>query len=75
MTNDHSPVTITEAAEFIRKGELTPSGLLEQCLTRIDRYEDRVKAWVYLDREGAREQRLQRSLLEGNGRIVKVHVV
>jgi Asp-tRNA(Asn)/Glu-tRNA(Gln) amidotransferase A subunit family amidase len=50
------PTTITEAAEFIRKGELTPSDLLEQCLARIDRYEERVRAWVYLDREGAREQ-------------------
>lgn len=56
MTNDRAPTTITEAAEFIRKGELTPSDLLEQCLKRIDRYEDRVKAWVYIDREGAREQ-------------------
>ncbi|AMV28238.1 Glutamyl-tRNA(Gln) amidotransferase subunit A [Gemmata sp. SH-PL17] len=50
------PMTITEAAEFIRKGELTPSALLDQCLARIDRYEERVKAWVYLDRDGAREQ-------------------
>src|SRR5262245_66520245 len=50
------PTTITEAAEFIHKGELSPSELLEQCLARIDRYEDRVKAWVYLDRDGAREQ-------------------
>jgi len=56
MTNDQGPITITEAAEFIRKGELTPSELLEQCLGRIDRYEERVRAWVYLDREGAREQ-------------------
>jgi Asp-tRNA(Asn)/Glu-tRNA(Gln) amidotransferase A subunit family amidase len=50
------PTTITEAAEFIRRGELSPSELLEQCLGRIDRYEDRVRAWVYVDREGAREQ-------------------
>lgn len=50
------PTTITAAAEFIRTGELTPSDLLEQCLARIDRYEDRVRAWVHLDRECAREQ-------------------
>lgn len=50
------PMTITEAAEFIRKGELTPSELLEQCLARIDRYEDRVRAWVYVDGDGARER-------------------
>ncbi len=50
------PMTITEAAEFIRKGDLTPSDLLEQCLARIDRYEDWVRAWIHIDREGAREQ-------------------
>jgi aspartyl-tRNA(Asn)/glutamyl-tRNA(Gln) amidotransferase subunit A len=49
-------MTLTAAAEFIRKGQLTPSELLEQCFARIDRYEDRVKAWVYIDRDGAREQ-------------------
>lgn len=53
------PRTIAEASEFIRRGELTPSALLEQCLTRIDRYEPKVHAWVYLDREGAREQAAQ----------------
>ena len=64
------PMTITVAAEFIRKGELTPSELLEQCLARIDRYEDRVKAWVYLDRDGAREQaaRLTAELKAGQNR-------
>src|SRR5262245_13107942 len=50
------PTTITAAAEFIRTGELTPSALLEQYLSRIDRYEERVRARAYLDREGAREQ-------------------
>ncbi len=64
------PLTITEAAEFIRAGQLTPSDLLEQCLTRIDRYEDRVKAWVLVDREGAREQaaRLTAELKQNNYR-------
>ncbi len=64
------PRTITEAAEFIRKGELSPSELLEQCLARIDRYEDRVRAWVYLDRDGAREQaaRLTVELKAGQNR-------
>jgi aspartyl-tRNA(Asn)/glutamyl-tRNA(Gln) amidotransferase subunit A len=64
------PTTITEAAGFIRAGELTPSEVLEQCLARIDRYEDRVRAWVYLDREGAREQaaRLTSELKAGQNR-------
>ena len=50
------PLTITEAAGFIRRGELTPTDLLDQCLARIDKYESRVRAWVFLDRDGAREQ-------------------
>ena len=64
------PMTITDAAGFIRRGELTPVGLLEQCLARIDRYEDRVRAWVYLDRDGAREQaaRLTAELKQNNYR-------
>src|ERR1051325_2683068 len=64
------PTTITDAAGFIRRGELTPVELLEQCLARIDRYEDRVRAWVYLDRDGAREQaeRLTAELKQNNYR-------
>ena len=50
------PITITAAAELIRSGALTPTDLLEQCLARCDRYEDRVRAWVVIDRDGAREQ-------------------
>jgi aspartyl-tRNA(Asn)/glutamyl-tRNA(Gln) amidotransferase subunit A len=56
MTNDDGPLTITAAAPLIRDGVLTPSALLEQCLARIDRYEPRVRAWAYLDRERARRE-------------------
>jgi aspartyl-tRNA(Asn)/glutamyl-tRNA(Gln) amidotransferase subunit A len=64
------PLTITEAAGFIRRGELTPSELLEQCFARIDRYEQRVRAWVYLDRERARAEaeRLTAELKAGQNR-------
>jgi aspartyl-tRNA(Asn)/glutamyl-tRNA(Gln) amidotransferase subunit A len=64
------PTTITEAAELIRTGALSPSELVEQCLSRIDRYEERVRAWAYLDREGAREQaaRLTAELKPNNHR-------
>lgn len=64
------PLTITEAAGFIRRGELTPVELLEQCLARIDRYEDRVRAWVYLDRDRARAEaeRLTAELKAGQNR-------
>ena len=64
------PRTITAAADLIRRGKLTPSELLEQCLARIDRYEERVKAWVVVDRAGAREQaeRLTAELKAGTNR-------
>jgi aspartyl-tRNA(Asn)/glutamyl-tRNA(Gln) amidotransferase subunit A len=56
MTNDEGPLTIGDAAKRIRSSELTPSSLLEICLARIDRYEPKVKAWVYIDRERARRE-------------------
>ena len=64
------PLTITEAVGFIRRGELTPSELLEQCFARIDRYEERVRAWVYLDRQRARQEaeRLTAELKAGQNR-------
>ena len=45
--------TIHEAAERVRSGATSPVQLLEECLARIDRYEDKVRAWVMLDRDGA----------------------
>ena len=51
---DDGPLTIIAAAELIRAGKLSPVELLDVCLRRIDRYEPRVKAWAYLDRDRAR---------------------
>lgn len=45
---------IYAAAEEIRQGRLSPVELLDACLARIDRYEPRVHAWVFVDRESAR---------------------
>ena len=47
-------LSISEAASQIRSGRLAPLELLEACLGQIDRYEDRVKAWVVVDEENAR---------------------
>jgi aspartyl-tRNA(Asn)/glutamyl-tRNA(Gln) amidotransferase subunit A len=49
-------LTIHEAAADIRAGRLSPVDLLESCLGRIDRYEERVRAWVLVDRDGARAE-------------------
>jgi aspartyl-tRNA(Asn)/glutamyl-tRNA(Gln) amidotransferase subunit A len=56
MLTDQGPLTIHEAAAALRAGALTPVGLLEQCLARLDRYEPLVRAWVVVDRDGARAQ-------------------
>jgi Asp-tRNA(Asn)/Glu-tRNA(Gln) amidotransferase A subunit family amidase len=45
--------TIHTAAEDIRRGRLFPVDLVRSCLERIERCEDRVHAWVLIDREGA----------------------
>lgn len=49
-------LTIRDAAAQIRTGKLRPRELLEQCWARIERYEARVRAWAYLDLDGARRQ-------------------
>lgn len=62
--------TIHEAAEAIRSGWTTPVELLDQCLARVDHYEEKVRAWVFLDREYARAQAeaLTRELKAGSRR-------
>ena len=49
-------LTVTEASRRIQAGQLSPLDLLRACLSRIDAIEDRVHAWVTLDREGAESQ-------------------
>src|SRR5436309_4828165 len=46
--------TIHAAADDIRHGRTTPLELLDLCLTSIDRYEPKVRAWVFVAREQAR---------------------
>jgi aspartyl-tRNA(Asn)/glutamyl-tRNA(Gln) amidotransferase subunit A len=48
--------TIQAASAAIRQGQATPLDLLNQCLRQIDKYEDRVKAFVFVDVDGARAQ-------------------
>ena len=47
--------TLHAAAEDIRRGRLSPVDLVKTCLERIERCEDRVHAWVLVDRDGALE--------------------
>src|ERR671931_2152157 len=50
------PLTIHAAAQQIRDNSLSPADLLESCLARVDALEEQVRAWVLVDRDGARAQ-------------------
>ena len=60
-------ISISEAADRLRRGSLTPGNLLQQCLERIDRYDRRVRAWVVVDQQGARHaaRQCERDLASG----------
>jgi len=64
------PSTLHAAAEAVRQGQVTPIDLVEQCLERIDRCEERVRAWVFVDKEYARAEakRLTDELRQGQRR-------
>jgi aspartyl-tRNA(Asn)/glutamyl-tRNA(Gln) amidotransferase subunit A len=48
------PGSIAEAAAAMRAGTLNPVELLELCLSRIARLDRDLRAWVVVDRDGAR---------------------
>ena len=52
--NNHR-LSIAEASEAIKRREITPSELLESHLKRIERYEHDIRAWVTVDKDGARD--------------------
>jgi aspartyl-tRNA(Asn)/glutamyl-tRNA(Gln) amidotransferase subunit A len=54
MERMNSP--IQDAGRDLREGRLTCAALLERCLARIDELEQRVRAWVLVDRERARAE-------------------
>jgi aspartyl-tRNA(Asn)/glutamyl-tRNA(Gln) amidotransferase subunit A len=60
-----------EAAELIRARKVTPLQLLDDCLKRIDKFESKVHAWVFVARDEARAQaelmtkELERGLYRG----------
>ena len=62
--------TIFDAASAIRTGGLSPVELVAKCLEAIDRYEPRVRAWVLVDRAGARTEaeRLEKAARRGEWR-------
>ena len=63
-------LTITRAAAEIRAGRLSPLELLQACITQIDALDNRLHAWVNVDRRGAEHsaRRLQEELALGRYR-------
>jgi aspartyl-tRNA(Asn)/glutamyl-tRNA(Gln) amidotransferase subunit A len=53
MTTAPSDLTITEAASLLERRALSPAALLRSCLGRIEALEQKLHAWVVIDREGA----------------------
>src|SRR5437868_4704303 len=62
--------TIHEAAAALRAGKATPLELVDMCLANVDRCEGRVHAWVFLERDYARDEarRLGKELSQGKDR-------
>ena len=52
--NNHR-LSIAEASKAIKRREITPSELLESHLKRIERNEHDIRAWVTVDKDGARD--------------------
>ena len=49
-----NPCSLAEAGRQLLARTVTSLELVEECLDRIRRYDDRVRAWVLVDEEGAR---------------------
>ena len=62
--------TLHEAAAAVRAGGSTPLELVDECLANIDRWESKVRAWVFVDRDYARAEaeRLTGELKSGHYR-------
>ncbi|MBN1908704.1 MAG: amidase [Pirellulales bacterium] len=48
--------TLAETTDQIRRGQCSPVDLVELCLSRIHQFDDRLRAWVFVDEEGARRE-------------------
>ncbi len=52
--DDLAYLTIWEASRLIRTGEISPVDLVDACLSRIDRFDPKVQAWVAVYADQAR---------------------
>ena len=50
---DVANLSLVQAAEAVRQGEVSAVALLEACLANLDAHEEAVNATIWVDREGA----------------------
>jgi len=50
---DVANLSLVQAADAVRQGEVNAVALLEACLANLDAHEDAVNATIWVDREGA----------------------
>lgn len=64
------PISVFDAGRQIQSGQVEPLDLVERCLEQVRKYEDRVRAWVVVDEEGARRaaRRLGEEVARGSYR-------
>lgn len=68
-------LSVTQAADMIRKREVSPVELVQALLSRIDALEPELKAWVTVDREGALAAARQREAEVGKNALPPLHGV
>jgi len=65
-----SNVTIKHDAQPTLRGSSTPTALVDYCLNRIEEWDGQIRAWAYVDAQGARAAaaQLDQELARGNSR-------
>lgn len=64
---DLTALATTEAAEAIRRGDITSEGLVTACLERVAELDPGIGAWVHLDTAHAQEQARAADLARARG--------
>jgi aspartyl-tRNA(Asn)/glutamyl-tRNA(Gln) amidotransferase subunit A len=68
VTRPLTDLGVLDAAEAIRRGDVTSVGLVEACLERIAATDDALQAWVTVDATGARAAARERDADARSGR-------
>jgi aspartyl-tRNA(Asn)/glutamyl-tRNA(Gln) amidotransferase subunit A len=63
-------LSVKEASDLMKKGDLSPVELVRSCIERIEALDEKLIAWVLLDKEGALQtaERLEAELRAGRRR-------